>query len=215
MSLEQLIIYVPIGIFVVGILAIIINRISQRKSSEIADIKKVVIELVKEINSTKTTYDFGHYGKSEYGHGGRATRHEFTIFETGDLDKYPAYPPYHDAQVLFRKKSNQILGIDKFINDPILPRSIKGPLSTFHSTHFEKKDFKEIEKTIIYVGLTSGIFKETQFQKLRNDTDLKLGNAIAFQSFRSFQDSARKLEREIEKWATDNKISLSTRFEKY
>lgn len=142
-----------------------------------------------------------------------------TLFQVADLADYKGNHftnEFDDKPLYFAKGINQIgnANIKNFINDPLMPSTISNELSKFYNRGFHTAEYQHLEEKKIFVKINNGYYEITKGKfdnKDRDKADLKLGDAIAFQSFSSFKLCCKSLKNSITKWNKSNKMGLTIR----
>lgn len=194
-----------------GIVTSIVLYRKTVKGKRIDDEKKALMDLIKEIHSSKFNIQYGTYEILENGggSGGSSGIANLTIFKMQKYNSEVDNSDYEDAPVFFEKGSNYILDFEKHIQNPTMPRRIKKILKKFNNHHFTL--FNHHQQSVgefDYVMIDNGKFTDMAFLKLANDTRFKLGNAIAYQSYLSFITCCTELENKIINWSRVNNAGM-------
>ena len=208
----------------IGITAIIVTvwvYCSKQKRAKLSDNKKAVERLVNFIHQNELHLDFGHYEYDKIRGSARGAGKilKMTLFQVADLAKNKEINftnEFDNKPLYFGKSINQIgnINIKDFIIDPLLPNEISTELSKFYNTGYHTAEHQHLEEKKVFVKIMNGYYEATKGKFDNEDkdrADLKLGNAIAFQSFSSFKLCCESLEDSIIIWNKSNKMGLTIR----
>lgn len=167
-----------------------------------------VCNIIKTLNESKievtfkTTQNNGSVGK-----GFALQLNIFEIAKYDDIEPNGMNRKYEDEKVLFDSKSNQILDIKQYIDNPLTPRAIADELLKFHTSIAGSIEVKvatiEIEN---YVEIRTGIFNEIFFLKDMRPILIK-GNAPCMNTWLDLKESAKYLKISIGNWLIENGIN--------
>jgi hypothetical protein len=167
-----------------------------------------VCDIIKTLNESKieVTFKTAKNGSST-GTGFALQLNIFEIAKYDDIEPNGLNRKYEDEKVLFDSKSNQILDIKQYIDNPLTPRDIADELLKFHTSIAESIEAKMAAiKLENYVEIRTGIFNENFFLK---ETRPKLinGNAPCMNTWFDLKESAKYLKISIGNWLIENGIN--------
>ncbi|MBA2611206.1 MAG: hypothetical protein H0U95_04490 [Bacteroidetes bacterium] len=190
--------FAPLLIFIVCLVPVLLllihNKLKQHKKSLYPIQKKLIQELINDLKNNKIDVILSEEGPKD-------SSVTLTLLEAKDLmdtKKELAKEKYDDLSLYFTNNINQIIDLDKYFKDPILPKEIISELQHFHNTYYTKADPTDL----YFVIITNFNAKK---KKLENVGDiLYTGNAEAFESWLSFKESADNLNYVINQWLKEN-----------
>lgn len=187
----------------------LLNR-TQGRGKSIEKQIDMVYELVNYIQQNPFEVS---YSRIE-GRGSSGTTYNVTIFEVPEIRKNDSeFRKYDDMQVLFTGQCNQVLDLQNFIDSSYLPKKIADKLLNFNCTRYDKIEMDDLKNTEYVMLIRSKFYIENIFNKKSRDKgdNYKRGNNLAYLSWLSFEKCSIQLKKEIEEWASKNKVELNIR----
>jgi hypothetical protein len=186
-------------------LAFRINRAYSRRQLLNKQIEKVS-ELIESLHNDYFEINFTSF----MGTGSSAEHYNATIFEVSEINKRQRNKQsvFEDNFVLLNKKSNQILNVKKFIDNPFIPKKIADKLLQFYSWNFDGTNNEHLGAQLEYCVVIESKNNEEQDLAFVKKTDRFIhGNAIALRSWLSFVKCSEDLRKTIENWFLENNIT--------
>ncbi len=166
----------------------------------------LVLDLLEEINQSKINVFCGTVDKGGGEASGRSM--DLNLWDISVLNDESFDKDFEDEQVLFRTGTNSLFNIEKYLNNPLLPKSIYDELTKYHERTFTiNKSSMEQGK---YVVLETGSFIESQFNRKADQKGVfNESYAVAFTSWLSFKKVSKRLKKAIKEYINSIKIGLA------
>lgn len=166
------------------------QKLKEKQQEAIADLIKVL---------SANSIEFGFEEVSENGSSGHV--YNWTLLDIGKQKSDLFVPEFDDEELYFHYKSNRLIGIKEFIDNPYIPSRIRKALQNFHPRSYDNGDKGIVKSPAPLVSLSTDYFVENApFELERNQKPNQLKfpmGAIAFESWLSFKTSCTTLVREI------------------
>ena len=170
----------------------------------------LVCELIERLNQTKIKIGFAtrKSGKGSYSYTGDGIA--FNIFEIGSYDKLDPKGlnlTFNGEIVLFHHKSNQIMDIKYFIDNPLTPKVIADQLLLFYNNNclYIETDNPEVDFEN-FIIIETDIWEDKVLFNKNSKENLVEGNATAFLSWENLKETSKKLKFIIGGWLITNGI---------
>jgi hypothetical protein len=163
---------------------------------------EIIVDLVRSLHTDRFEVNFKPNSGNAFGYTMQATLFELPDNQI-DIEQFPGRD---QAPVYFSHRSNQLLNISKFINDPLLPISIAEALLAFYSNRVVdiEKETVSGKKVII---ITSNHYVDTVFPSDKANTLVyKQSNGAAFKSWQDLINSINHLESSISQFLKKYKV---------
>jgi hypothetical protein len=181
------------------------RKVHKEFSKNHANSKQVekMSDLVEFLNNTRIYLNFIDYYPNS-GAGGTSYGIDYNIFEIGDLlenktmhnviQRTIDFNDYDDCQVLLGAESEQIMDINKFVDNPFIPKQIADRLFSFfviQSEIIKSRDLGENKTSAVVLYTT---------EKIYNGKNLKQADCEALRSWLNLKTYSHDLTKAISEW---------------
>lgn len=190
---------------VISICTFFLTRYTNLRFAKYEFIKRQIQEvndLVCHLNGTVFDVSFTKFSDN----GSSGIVYKTNIFEVKNFRTIDEIEVFTDSLICFRRNSNQLLDLKKYINNPFVPINIASELEKFYSFSNYSLTLEQVDGENI-IAITSNFFAENDFEKL-NDTALllRVPSAFALQNLENLIVCSLLLEHSIVKWFKHYKV---------